>query len=113
MAFSRYGNIRILRNSLEEFEGIFEERDVKHIDQFPTPTLRHPTQRNINSLTRIGHTWKLGDRYYKLAHEHYGDANMWWVIAWYNKRPTEAHVKVGDTIIIPLPLDKIIRYLGV
>ena len=113
MAFSRYGNIRVFRNSLEEFEGVFEERDVKHIDQFPTATLRHPTQRNINSLTRIGHTWTLGDRYYKLAHKHYGDASMWWVIAWYNKRPTEAHVKVGDTIIIPLPLDKIIRYLGV
>jgi nucleoid-associated protein YgaU len=48
-----------------------------------------------------------------LAHKHYGDANLWWIIAWYNKKPTEAHVKMGDIITIPLPLDKVIRYLGV
>ena len=113
MSFSRYGNKKVLRNSLEEYEKIFEERGLNHIDHFTTPTLRHPTQQNINSLTRIGHVWRLGDRYYKLAHKHYGDANLWWVIAWYNKKPTEAHVYVGDTIVIPLPLDKIIRYLGV
>jgi hypothetical protein len=113
MSFSRYGNKIVLENSLEEFEDLFEERGVNHIRQFATPTLRHPTQRNINNLTRLGHTWKTGDRYYKLAHKHYGDANLWWIIAWYNKKPTEAHVKMGDIITIPLPLDKIIRYLGV
>ena len=113
MSFSRYGNKEAFRNIMEEFEGVFEERGVKHIRQFATPTLRHPTQKDINSLTRIGHTWKVGDRYYKLAHKHYGDAKLWWVIAWYNKKPTEAHVKLGDTILIPKPIDKIIRYLGV
>ena len=41
------------------------------------------------------------------------DTNLWWVIAWYNKKPTEAHVKAGETIVIPLPLDKILRHLGV
>ena len=113
MSFSRYSSKAVFRNSLEEYEGILEERGVKHVDQFLTPTLRHPTQENINDLTRVGHTWKVGDRYYKLAHEHYGDANLWWVIAWYNKKPTEAHVKMGETIVIPLPLGKILRYLGV
>jgi hypothetical protein len=113
MSFSRYGRKEIIENFFEEFEEIFEERGVEHINQFATPILRHPTMKNKTSLTRIGHIWKVGDRYYKLAYKHYGDPELWWVIAWYNKKPTEAHVKAGDTIVIPLPLDKIIRYLGV
>ena len=113
MAFSRYGNRGTFRNTLEEFEEILEERGVNHIKQFPTPTLRHPTRRGKSSLNRVGHVWKIGDRYWKLAHKHYGDGKLWWIIAWYNKKPTEAHVKIGDTIVIPMPLDQILRQLGV
>ena len=112
MSFSRYGNKRVFRNSLEEFEGVFEERGVKHVDQFFTPTLRHPTQKNINNLKRVGHIWRIGDRYYKLAHKHYGDANLWWVIAWYNGYPTEADIKIGALIEIPSDLEEGLRVLG-
>ena len=113
MAFSRYGNIRVFRNSLEEFEGVFEERGVKHVDQFFTPTLRHPTQKNIDNLKRVGHIWRIGDRYYKLAHKHYGDANLWWVIAWYNKKPTESHLSLGDVVKIPEPLERVLDYYDI
>ena len=64
-------------------------------------------------LELVGHTWSLGDRFYKLAYKYYGDSTLWWVIAWYNQTPTEAQVEIGDTLQIPLPLDKILRMLGV
>ena len=113
MSFSRYGSKVVFQNFAEELEEILEERGVNHITQFYTPRLRHPTRRGKSGLNRIGHVWKIGDRYWKLAQEHYGDGKLWWVIAWYNKKPTEAHVKIGDTIVIPMPLDQVLRQLGV
>jgi hypothetical protein len=35
---------------------------------------------------------------------------MWWLIGWYNQKPTEAHFKIGDTVLIPLPLEEILGY---
>ena len=42
---------------------------------------------------------------YKYAYEYYGDTNHWWVIAWYNNKPTDSHFNLGDTVYIPFPLD--------
>ena len=39
--------------------------------------------------------WKLGDRFYKLADQYYGDPTLWWIIAWYNRMPTESHAEGG------------------
>jgi len=58
-------------------------------------------------LREIDYTWGTGDRYFKLAHKFYGDASLWWLIAWYNQAPTDSHVKTGEVIQIPLPLDAI------
>ena len=47
----------------------------------------------------------MGDKLYKFAHEYYGDPNLWWVIAWYNNKPTDAHFKLGETVYIPRELE--------
>jgi len=39
-----------------------------------------------------------------LASKYYGDPKQWWVIASFNRTPTESHVKIGDLIRIPLSL---------
>ena len=44
-----------------------------------------------------------------MAAKHYGDPKLWWVVAWYNKRPTDAHYNIGDKVFIPKPLEKILR----
>ena len=90
----------------------FKARGVKFIRHFTTPVMRYPTDEEKASLTVIAQLWKTGDRFYKLAGEHYGDPRYWWIIAWYNKRPTEAHFKPGDSVYIPLPLHEIIEFLG-
>jgi nucleoid-associated protein YgaU len=54
----------------------------------------------------------LGDRYWKLASRYYGDPKLWWAIAWYNQRPTEAHLKAGTKIFIPQPIDKVLSYFN-
>ena len=108
---SRYTNRSIFRNDNDLYEEFCEERDVKYFRQYATPNLVYPTAIDMRDLKTIPHIWKRGDRYFKLAHEHYGDSTLWWIIAWFNKKPTESHIKLGATILIPKPLTKIIRYL--
>ena len=62
----------------------------------------------MSEITTNGYIWGVGDRYFKLAHRFYGDSKLWWVIAWFNKKPTESHVDVGDLILIPTDLDQIL-----
>jgi len=48
-----------------------------------------------------------------MANQYYGDVRFWWIIAWYNGAPTEANLKVGDAIEIPLNIEDALRVLGV
>ena len=113
MASSRYDGKQVLTNSDELYEEALRERGIKFFRQYGTAILHHPMPSQIRQLQRIGHVWSLGDRYYKLAAKHYGDSRYWWIIAWYNRRPTEAHLKLGDTISIPMPLYRILSILVV
>ena len=95
-------NNKLYKKYLENTRG--RRRGISH---FRTQTFRYPTQEEISSLITSTHVWKVGDRFSKLAHEHYGDVEMWWVIAMFNQSPTEAHVKKGELIFIPQPLDRV------
>ena len=110
---SRYFGRNKFFNQKELYETTFDERGVDGVRQYTTPILKHITKKQIDSLTVINHVWTTGDRFFKLAYDHYGDSSKWWVIAWYNRRPTESYVTIGDVIYIPHPLDKVLIYLGV
>ena len=108
---SRYTGRRVVVNADKTFERIFQDRNVNFVRQYKTPRLKHATAKQRAMLTRIRHIWKLGDRYWKLAAEHYGDSEKWWVIAWYNQKPTDFHVKSGDVVIIPQPLERALQMM--
>ena len=110
---SRYEKRILFRNKNELYESLFEKRNIKHIRHFNTPTLRYPRPAEIANLQQIVHTWTVGDRYYKLADRYYGNAEFWWVIAWYNQKPTEGHLKAGMRVRIPLPVERILEYYEV
>jgi nucleoid-associated protein YgaU len=79
---------------------------------YPGPIWADLTDEERQRLTNIRHTWKVGDRFYKLAEQHYGDPTSWWVIAMYNGMPTEGHVRTGTTILIPTPVGRLLTYWG-
>ena len=108
---SRFTNRRIFRNGNELYEEMAEERDVKYFRQYATPNFEYPSVAQMKEIKRIKHQWKRGDRFYKLAFEHYGDPQLWWIIAWFNKVPTESHVPIGSILLIPKPLSKVLKYL--
>ena len=108
---SRYDSISVGINSSGKYEKIFKDRNVNFIRQYFTPMMEHMTAEDIATLNIVSHLWQLGDRYYKLAHTYYGDSSLWWLIAWFNRSPTESHLKIGDVIEIPLPLEKVLAVL--
>ena len=105
----RYDHRVLLLNDDEIYEKFFDKRGRQSIRQWSTGRLSYPTVADLRGMTRSQHIWKAGDRYYNLAIQYYGDAQYWWVIALFNQKPTEADVKVGDRLEVPLPLEAILR----
>tara|TARA_R110000824_G_scaffold313893_1_gene500743 strand:+ start:57 stop:404 length:348 start_codon:yes stop_codon:yes gene_type:complete len=108
----RYDNR--IRNFLEDdlYRDKLKEKGVRRIAHFNTAHIGGLNASIRSKFKRIEHIWGVGDRFYKLAEQHYGNPKLWWVIAWYNTTPTETHVKVGDTIKIPMPLERILYYFN-
>ena len=106
----RYKQRLIGLNNHELYRDHFENRGIPFVRQYTTPTFIHPTADQTQNLNEINHVWTQGDRYYKLAHKHYNDSKLWWVIAWYNQKPTESHVSLGDIVYVPTPLSAVLKY---
>ena len=100
-----------LLNEEPTYREILEERGVKYIIQIASPHMIYPTSSEIAEMDMLNHVWGHGDRFFKLAFKHYGSAQYWWVIAWFNQTPTESHVELGQVVRIPQPLDLVLRYL--
>jgi len=110
MPMSRYEGRNLKRNANRLYSNVFKDRDVKYIRQYTTSIHRPLTKEQLDRIRVIDHTWVLGDRFYKLADKHYGDSELWWVIAWFNMTPTESHLKLGDSLSIPFPLEIVLSY---
>jgi hypothetical protein len=112
MTIKRYENRRTTVNSSDNFEDQFRSRSINSIKHFTTIKLSYPSSEEMVKLEILTETWKLGDRLYKYAYKHYGDPSLWWVIAWFNKKPTENEYELGEEVLIPFPLEKIFKYFG-
>tara|TARA_B100001094_G_scaffold286455_1_gene301275 strand:+ start:534 stop:875 length:342 start_codon:yes stop_codon:yes gene_type:complete len=90
-------------------EQIFERKHLTEVIQNATLRLNEPTEEELrDQLNYIEKIFSIGDKMYKYAYEAYGSTEYWWVIAWFNNKPTDIHCKVGDVIYIPVPLDRAI-----
>mgnify|MGYP003110134369 FL=1 len=109
----RYKNQTIFTNVNDAYKRYLKKtRGMESIQQFNTPTFRHPETEDLENFNTISHIWKLGDRFFKLADEYYSDPTMWWVIALYNQAPTEFHLNLGDVVYVPTPLETVLFYIG-
>tara|TARA_R110000824_G_scaffold1643_3_gene8126 strand:+ start:10661 stop:10999 length:339 start_codon:yes stop_codon:yes gene_type:complete len=99
-------------NDNELYSEHFEKRGVNFIEHYTTPVMHHASPQQLKSINTIQHVWTHADKYYKLAYEYYNDSEKWWVIAWFNKLPTESHINIGDLIFIPVPLGDVLKIYG-
>tara|TARA_A100001015_G_scaffold109655_1_gene121700 strand:+ start:617 stop:952 length:336 start_codon:yes stop_codon:yes gene_type:complete len=109
----RYKRTKVFSNDEEYYDYLRKNRGIKRAVHYATPQLRNPTVSERASLLTTSHIWSYGDRFYNLAFKYYGDVNYWWIIAWYNAVPTEADIRNGDLIDIPVNLNDALAVLGV
>jgi hypothetical protein len=112
MPFSRLSNRDIFKNQNLLYDEKLKERDLKFINQYNTGTITFPSVEDLQEIQYDTRIWKLGDRLHKIAYNSYGDSRYWWVIAQFNKKPTDHHFKVGDTYYVPLNLEDILNAFG-
>tara|TARA_Y100001937_G_C6992432_1_gene272701 strand:- start:201 stop:533 length:333 start_codon:yes stop_codon:yes gene_type:complete len=101
---SRYIRRLIATNNNDQYFKVFEERGVKKIEQYRTPEVVPADKELIDSVECHFHVWRTGDAYWKLSTNFYGTPDHWWVIASFNKKPTDSHNSIGDVIKIPFSL---------
>lgn len=107
---NRNTNRLIRTNAAQLYKNLLKKRGLSRIQQYTTAVFNKLTPSKIQRLQRERHVWKPGDRLYKLADTYYGDPEMWWVIAWYNQKPTDSHYQLGQIVLIPMPLEEILRF---
>jgi hypothetical protein len=108
---SRYDNREILRNNNEMYKSVFKNRNVAFIRQYSTPLFRYPNSEQSTTYQVDSVIWGVGDKFYKLADQYYGDSSLWWIIAKFNNKPTESHLDVGDVVLIPYPVSSILNVM--
>ena len=111
MSVSRYRKNRIVTTSNSSYAEILENRGVSSINHFSLEKLKILRMKDVRKISIVNHTWQFSDRYHKLAAEHYNDPTYWWIIAYYNNKPLESDIEVGEVIQIPVPLEFILSAL--
>lgn len=111
MAYSRYTGRSTKVNEDRGYQKtFFDDRDVKQIMQYNTARFYYPTFQERMGIDSESYVWKSTSKLYNLANDYYGAPQLWWLIAWYNKKPTEGHFKVGDVIEIPTDVTQALSF---
>jgi hypothetical protein len=112
MTYSRYSRREIFINKNRQYKNtFFKNRDVEQIPQYDVGRIGYPTPAEINSLTNDIRVWRATDTLYNLSNQYYGSPTYWWVIAWYNKKASEAEFTVGEQFFVPSPLEDVLGYI--
>lgn len=106
----RYDNIQKIINDSDQYYDILESKNKNFIEQYPTYIVRPMTEEIFTGVAKSKHVWAAGDKYFSLSAKYYEDPSYWWIIAWFNNKPTEQHISIGETIYIPQPLTKALNY---
>lgn len=101
-----------LINKSDLYKQKFKDKGVTSFKQLSVPSFVYPTEEEIQTLEIFTDTWKQGDSFEKISYKYYNDVEYWWIIPFFNNKPTEQHFNIGDKILIPLPLYKILNLLG-
>tara|TARA_A100001391_G_C5081996_1_gene280183 strand:- start:6392 stop:6730 length:339 start_codon:yes stop_codon:yes gene_type:complete len=106
---SRYKSRQIKTNSSSRYRAMLQRRGVTSIRQYTTPRFTYPSPEQRSSMQTVNHVWTLGDHFYKLSHQYYGNPTYGWVIALFNQYSTEELLEYGDVIRIPINLQEVLQ----
>jgi hypothetical protein len=108
---SRNEKREIFMNDHKMYESLMEKRGLSSINHYGRYNISEIGVEEIKQLEIIDHMWRTGDSLYKLSHKYYGSVKYWWIIGWFNKKPTDVMYKTGTLVHIPTPLEEILYYV--
>ena len=96
-----------------KYEYLFKGRDMKVIYKAAMVQMDAMTDSERAAVDTKRYTWRSSDMYWRVAKRFYGDPRLWFVIAYYNKAPTEFHLDAGQDILVPISPRFILDKIGV
>ena len=102
-------NTRKLVNKDEIYDNFFQKTGATSIEHIGLAFFGDSKDYQfLKKIRKINHIFSVGDSLSKISHKHYGDARYWWLLAWFNAKPTDFHCEVGDIIEVPVPLEEVL-----
>ena len=92
----------------DEYDRLIKRRGKKRLTHQTTPIFTGPTSRQRKTIATTRRVWSAGDTLMKMSKQYYGDVRYWYIIAWYNFKPTDAHFQLGDVVFVPTNLSKVL-----
>lgn len=102
-------NATEIENTDPIYQGFFNKTGSKKINHLDLAIFGDAM--NSNFIGKISITKKVYtsvDKLNKIAFKEYGDPKFWWIIAWFNGKPTDFDFKPGDEVYIPHPLEEVL-----
>ena len=102
-------NSVVLENEDRIYGKFMDKLGTKKIDHSSLILFGNPVDSQfLKKITITKHIYAASDSLSKIAYKNYGDAELWWVLAWFNGKPTDFHCKIGDILLIPNPVEEVI-----
>ena len=106
--WDRHSFIMTSDRDLEVYRDYFDRTGYKEITHHGFIPFGDPLAESFRQdIQYVQHTYVMGDTLGKIAYKYYGDPRLWWVLAWFNVKPTDLHCKIGDVIKVPQPLEQV------
>ena len=100
-------NTDLLSNDDKVYGNLLQKLGVRSVTHKSLVVLGDPMREDfLKEISTTQHVFSLGDTLSKISYKQYGDPKFWWVIAWFNSKPTDLHCEIGDIIFIPFPLEE-------
>ena len=111
MPKSRYDKNDLVTTTSFEHPDLLDKRGVRTVNHYSFTKFKTLRIKDIANVNIVIHTWQSSDRFFKLANKYYGDSTYWWIIAYFNNKPLETDLNLGDEVEIPVPLERILLAL--
>jgi hypothetical protein len=99
----------IFSNPDPVYKKFLDNTGAKEIQHYGLVMFGDPMDQSfLRELEVVEYNYSLGDRMSKIAYKEYGNAKLWWVLAWFNGKPTDLHCEIGDKILVPHPIEEVL-----
>lgn len=101
----------VLVNDDRLYSEFLRKTGTQTVDHYGLIMFGDPKQEDfLRQITVSEHVFTATDSLSKIASKHYGEPRLWWVIAWFNTKPTDLHCEVGEKLFIPHPIGEVLAH---